>query len=212
MPAYLILLRGINVGGKNKVPMAALRTCLEGLGFENVSTYIASGNAILDSKKSAAAVKAAIEAALPNAFKLDSDLIAVAVLTKAQLKAIVDDRPKGFGDEPGKYHSDALFLMGITAAKTPNATLDDSPRPNQTRKIGKTAANGRARPTVTQFSLTVLKAQDMPAKVPPTIPMTAPSEKARVSSRMLIWVCSHSTPLDASSRRAAKVSDAEANA
>ena len=42
----------------------------------------------------------------------------MAVLSRKQLKAVIDNRPKGFGDEPKKYHSDALFLMGITAAKT----------------------------------------------------------------------------------------------
>jgi len=41
---YLALLRGINVGGKNKVPMAELKACFEELGCENVRTYIASGN------------------------------------------------------------------------------------------------------------------------------------------------------------------------
>ena len=37
MNAYIILMRGINVGGKNKVPMAGLGKCLEELGFSNVS-------------------------------------------------------------------------------------------------------------------------------------------------------------------------------
>ena len=117
MTSYLVLLRGINVGGKNKVPMAELRAALEDLGFENVSTYIASGNVFLDSKLSAAKVAEAIEAALPKAFKLHSELIRVAVLSKAELEAIVERRPKGFGDEPTKYHSDAIFLMGIDAAE-----------------------------------------------------------------------------------------------
>jgi uncharacterized protein (DUF1697 family) len=115
MTAYLVLLRGINVGGKNKVPMAGLRTLLEGLGFKNVSTYIASGNVFLDSDLSAAKVAAKIEAALPKAFKLDAELIRVAVLTGDDLEAVVKNRPKGFGDEPTKYHSDAIFLMGIKA-------------------------------------------------------------------------------------------------
>jgi uncharacterized protein (DUF1697 family) len=113
--SYLVLLRGINVGGKNKVPMAELRGLLEGLGFENVSTYIASGNVFLDSKLSAAKVAEKIEAALPKAFKLDADLIKVAVVSKQALEAVVKQRPKGFGDEPAKYHSDAVFLMGIDA-------------------------------------------------------------------------------------------------
>jgi uncharacterized protein (DUF1697 family) len=115
LTAYLVLLRGINVGGKNKVPMAELRRVLDGLGFENVSTYIASGNVLLDSDLSAAKVAEKIEAALPKAFKLDAELIRVAVLTAGELETIVKQRPRGFGDQPGKYHSDAIFLMGIDA-------------------------------------------------------------------------------------------------
>ena len=76
---YLVLLRGINVGGKNKVPMAPLRELLEELGYEDVSTYIASGNVILSSDRPAARIKKEIEAALPKAFRLDSELIAVLV-------------------------------------------------------------------------------------------------------------------------------------
>ena len=63
MNTYIILLRGINVGGKNKVPMAELRKCLEELGYSNVSTYIASGNVFLQSDKGADAVKEQIEEA-----------------------------------------------------------------------------------------------------------------------------------------------------
>ena len=53
---YVALLRGVNVGGKNKVPMADLRACVEGLGCTKVQTYIASGNVLFESKKSAAAL------------------------------------------------------------------------------------------------------------------------------------------------------------
>lgn len=45
---YVALLRGINVGGNNKVPMSKLKTLFEHLGFENVSTYINSGNVIFE--------------------------------------------------------------------------------------------------------------------------------------------------------------------
>jgi uncharacterized protein (DUF1697 family) len=113
MTSYLVLLRGINVGGKNKVPMAELRQMLEDLGYADVSTYIASGNVLLRSDRPAAEIKRRIEEALPRTFRLDSDLVAVLVLTDAQLRAVVDGRPKGFGEEPGTYHSDAVFLMGI---------------------------------------------------------------------------------------------------
>jgi len=118
MNTYLVLLRGINVGGKNKVPMAGLRKCLEELGFSSVSTYIASGNVILKSDKHVEEITAQIEAALPGCFKLDDALIKILVLTRNQLQAVVDNKPEGFGEQPEKYHSDAIFLMGIDSAQT----------------------------------------------------------------------------------------------
>lgn len=117
MNTYILLLRGINVGGKNKVPMAALRECLEALGFSNVLTYIASGNVIVESDKSASEIKALVETALTKNFKLDSELIKVLVLSRKQLQAVVDNKPKGFGEQPEKYHSDAIFLMEIDTAQ-----------------------------------------------------------------------------------------------
>jgi uncharacterized protein (DUF1697 family) len=114
---YLALLRGINVGGKNKVPMAELKACFEELGCPNVRTYIASGNVIFESDKSAAELAEAIEDVLPRKFRLDSELVKVLVLSRSQLQKMVDKAPKGFGTEPTKYHSDAIFLMGIDAAE-----------------------------------------------------------------------------------------------
>jgi uncharacterized protein (DUF1697 family) len=111
--SYLVLLRGINVGGKNKVPMAELRATLEDLGFSNVSTYIASGNVLLESDLGAGDVARKIEDALPRGFTLDTELVRVAVLSEEALEAVVRRRPNGFGEEPTKYHSDAIFLMGI---------------------------------------------------------------------------------------------------
>jgi uncharacterized protein (DUF1697 family) len=110
---YVVLLRGINVGGKNKIPMAALRTFLEGLGFAKVSTYIASGNAVLASDLGPSEIRTRIERGLPKTFPLDDDLVKVLVLSKAQLRAVIDDRPKGFGGQPNKYHSDVLFLIDL---------------------------------------------------------------------------------------------------
>ena len=118
MTRYLVLLRGINVGGRNKVPMAALRELLDSHGHTKVTTYIASGNVILSSDRSPAAIKRELEDALPAAFELDSERIAVVVLSRAQLRAVVRDRPKGFGDQPGTYTSDVVFLMGLDAPAT----------------------------------------------------------------------------------------------
>ena len=111
---YIALLRGINVGGKNKVPMASLRSCLEELGAERVQTYIASGNVMFDSTRSPRAMAEQIHRALPGRFVLDTETIEVLVLSHEQLRRVANDAPQGFGLEPGRYHSDAIFLMNIT--------------------------------------------------------------------------------------------------
>lgn len=117
MNVYVALLRGVNVGGKNKVPMAGLRRCLEKLGLFNVATYIASGNVILESDKRAEEIRSLMERALPRSFNLDDEVIKVLVLTQAHLQAVIKNKPDGFGEEPGKYHSDVIFLMGVDAAR-----------------------------------------------------------------------------------------------
>lgn len=121
MKYYVVLIRGINVGGKNKVLMSKLKTCLEELGFSGVTTYIASGNVILRSDKSANQIKTLVEKALPEHFKLDSDLLKVLVLTQNQIQAVISHKPKGFGEEHKKYHSDVIFLIGITATQAMKA-------------------------------------------------------------------------------------------
>lgn len=115
MAKYVLLLRGINVGGKNKMPMASLKQCLEKLGFSNVLTYIASGNVILDSEKNPELIRSQVEMALTENFKLDSESIKVLVLTQARLRDIIEHKPKGFGEQQAKYYSDAIFLIDIDA-------------------------------------------------------------------------------------------------
>jgi uncharacterized protein (DUF1697 family) len=112
MSTRVVLIRGVNVGGKNKVPMADLRECLGGLGASDVTTYIASGNAIVDTDVPGAEFAARIEQELPRRFHLDDELVKVLVLDAEQLRAIVEERPEGFGEQPTVYHSDAIFLMG----------------------------------------------------------------------------------------------------
>ena len=127
---FVALLRGINVGGKNKVPMAALKACFAELGCKNVQTYIASGNVIFESNKSARTLTDEIQEALPKKFRLDSDLITILILSQDQLKKVIHQAPKGFGTEPGKYHTDTIFLMGIPSKEafkifTPKEGVDN---------------------------------------------------------------------------------------
>ncbi len=116
LTTYLVLFRGINVGGKNKVPMAELKALLSELGYQDVRTYIQSGNAVVRSNETAEAIARKIEGALPTRFKLDSELVRVLVLSRGELETVIAGRPKGFGDQPDTYHSDAIFLMGVDTA------------------------------------------------------------------------------------------------
>ena len=120
MTRYAILLRGVNVGGKNKLSMAALRATLHELGYTNVTTYIASGNAVVQSSASADRIKAQVEAALIESFELD-DEVKVLVLSARQLRAVIENKPQGFGDKPGEYHSDVIFLIGVGVADAMSA-------------------------------------------------------------------------------------------
>lgn len=120
MNTYLLLLRGINVGGKNKMPMAELKLFLEKHGCTDVVTYIQSGNVIVTSSLSAKALRELVEKELPRTFQLDSSLIKVLILTQKQLQQVIDKKPKGFGDKPDTYHSDVIFLIDLDAADALN--------------------------------------------------------------------------------------------
>jgi uncharacterized protein (DUF1697 family) len=109
----VVLIRGINVGGKNPVAMSGLREVLEELGCTNVVTLLASGNAVVDSALKSSELAAKLEQQLPKRFSLHDEVVKVLVLTAKQLRSIVDQRPTGFGDQPTKYHSDAIFLIDI---------------------------------------------------------------------------------------------------
>jgi uncharacterized protein (DUF1697 family) len=70
MRIYVALLRGINVGGTSKLPMKEFKAACEAAGLTQVSTYIASGNVVFTSKRSAVAVKALITDLLCERFEL----------------------------------------------------------------------------------------------------------------------------------------------
>jgi uncharacterized protein (DUF1697 family) len=66
MTVHIALLRGINVGGRNRLAMPVLRTLATDLGYTDVSTYIQSGNIVLSSRQSSATVAAKLESAIAS--------------------------------------------------------------------------------------------------------------------------------------------------
>ena len=90
MTVFVALLRGINVGGRSKLPMSQLRQVAADCGFGAVQTYISSGNLVLTSSASAAAVAEQLEAAIAAA---GGPQPRVAVRSRAELAAVVAGNP-----------------------------------------------------------------------------------------------------------------------
>jgi uncharacterized protein (DUF1697 family) len=90
MTSFVALLRAVNVGGTGKLPMSHLKEFCEELGFGNVRTYIASGNVVFESRKSEAAIKAAIEKRL-EAFA--GKPVSALVRTAAEMAQVLADNP-----------------------------------------------------------------------------------------------------------------------
>lgn len=87
---YLALLRGINVGGNRRVPMAELKSLFEELGFSDVSTYINSGNVIFSSQKSKINVSQ-IEQKIEQHFKFKVDVLVLNQEDVAKIAAKIPD-------------------------------------------------------------------------------------------------------------------------
>jgi uncharacterized protein (DUF1697 family) len=140
MPTHVALLRGINVGGRNKVAMADLRKVVASLGHGDVVTYIQSGNVVFTSKDTdTAAIAAKLERALEQAVGVRSSVV---VLSRAELAKVIADNP--FPDEADPKHLHAIFRGAKVAAKEAAAIADAERRAadkggrDQARVIGRT--------------------------------------------------------------------------
>jgi uncharacterized protein (DUF1697 family) len=120
MPTHVALLRGINVGGRNKVAMADLRKVVESLGHGEVATYIQSGNVVFSSTDTdTAAIAAKLERALERAVGVRSSVV---VLSRAELAKIIADNP--FPDETNPKHLHAIVRAAKVGAKDAAAIAD----------------------------------------------------------------------------------------
>ena len=120
---YVALLRGINVGGKTKIPMAALRDTCAAAGCEDVVTYIQSGNVVLKSKLTADKLRTALEEAIAEEFGFNP---AVMIRTAKELAAIVDRNPYPDADEK-TIHVGFLHAAPNAATKKCLAAIDCAP-------------------------------------------------------------------------------------
>jgi uncharacterized protein (DUF1697 family) len=129
---YVALLRGINVGGKTLIKMAALRACLEEAGLDDVSTYIASGNVLFQSaERNAARLERAVEAAIEERFDLP---VKVVVLDRRAYARIVGAIPaEWIGD--ATVRANVAFLRRGADAKAIVRELKPDPAIEQVKAV-----------------------------------------------------------------------------
>ena len=112
MGRFVVLLRGVNLAGRNRVSMPALREVLEDADFTGVATYVQSGNVVLTSRKAARRVGTDVERRLEERFDLD---VRVVVRTRAELAAVIDRDPFAkIATDPKRYQ--VTFLESPLAA------------------------------------------------------------------------------------------------
>ncbi|GAA3023835.1 DUF1697 domain-containing protein [Actinokineospora globicatena] len=111
MTAYAALLRGVNVGGRAKLPMADLRAVLTGLGYADVRTLLQSGNAVLSTDASAEVVERAVEEALLAEIGLKTRCL---VRTGDELRAVLAASPFPEADDGSKMV--AAFVSSVPDA------------------------------------------------------------------------------------------------
>ena len=124
---YVALLRGINVGGNNKIKMADLKRVFESLEFKNVKTYLHSGNIIFQAPKESQTILALkIEAMIHSVFDLK---ILVLIKDQEDLASIIEALPVNW-ENNATMKSDVLFLWDGVDQKTlleqiqPNPAID----------------------------------------------------------------------------------------
>ena len=125
MTTFVALLRGVNVGGKNRISMPDLKSSFSSLGLEDVVTYIQSGNVVFRSPaRGAQKLATAIEGQIAKDFGVD---VTVVLRTAAELEKIAEGNPFAKGKpDLSKLH---LVFLDRTPAKSAVAELDPERSP-----------------------------------------------------------------------------------
>lgn len=115
MKRYVALLRGINISGKNKIPMIELKQCFERLNYTEVKTYLNSGNVIFSSDETdITKITTQIEEMIKNQFRLD---IPVFITSKENLEDILHHAPDWWGNENKEIYDNLIFIIPPATCK-----------------------------------------------------------------------------------------------
>ena len=159
MTTFVALLRSINVGGRNRVLMADLVSLVESLGFDDVETYVQSGNVVFSGSGTPRSAAQAIEAAITDQLGLE---VPVIVRSAKQLSGLLEVNPfLRSGADPKHLH--VTLLAGppgrdrrqlVAGSEAPSATTPTAPTGSSWSGAtsSSTARAGTARPNSTMPS------------------------------------------------------------
>jgi uncharacterized protein (DUF1697 family) len=128
MDRWVALLRGVNVGGANRLPMVELRAALTSAGWRGIATYIASGNVVFTAPGPAEALQAQLADVLARTFGLT---IPATVLPASAIRAALAGVPEAPADP---RHLHVAFLLGPAAPA--RALIRDLKTPSETLTLG----------------------------------------------------------------------------
>lgn len=112
MKRYIAFLRGVNISGKNKVPMTRLKNEFEKLEYKEVKTYLNSGNVIFSSdKNNIKSITKQIVTIIKKQFSLD---IPIFVIEKEELEDILRNAPDWWGNKDKEIYDNLIFIMPPT--------------------------------------------------------------------------------------------------
>jgi uncharacterized protein (DUF1697 family) len=154
MTRYLALLRGVNLGAKNKVPMGDLRGLIDELGYKEVRTYLQSGNVVFQSSSSSRKkIAAQIVKAISVRFGLN---VAVIMRTYPELKRVAAGNP--FSSQAAKSTSlQVMFLADVASSRAVKALDPDRSAPDRFEVKGREVylwlpkGSARSKLTITYF-------------------------------------------------------------
>jgi uncharacterized protein (DUF1697 family) len=120
------LLRGINVGSRNRISMSALQEVLTDAGFDDVRTYLQSGNVMLSSGTSADDVAHTCKRLIEEHFQLD---VPVIVRTRAQLAKVVEQNPlRAVATDPKRYQ---VSFLGAKPSRDVIRRIEEAASPTE---------------------------------------------------------------------------------
>jgi len=134
MPKHIALLRGINVGGKNKIAMPVLKAAFEVAGFAEVSTYINSGNVIFSAeRKDTAVLKQRCRQIIMDTFGLD---IITVVISAEEYADTLNYAPDWWDNDAESKHNAIFVIKPISAAEVIKSVGETKPGYEQAASYG----------------------------------------------------------------------------